>query len=713
MATTATFIGSAFGGAGSSGLGVVTTAAVPAGALVVVMAAWTDGTGILPTGVSDNGAGLTYTQGQYDFSSAFDGAQGTATYTAPAPSGLASGTTITFSVSPNPGWGLNVHVVYLTGVDTSASPVRSSGTDFEGGGLTAWFTPSGAATAGDAILAIGWGDGGASGSTPGSGLTELSEMFDTGNNWVSTVVYQEAPSTTTFSASGTWNTSTSFGSAATIVVIKAAAGGGGGTPGNTGEKFPTSGTTASESPWLDNDWTSPGSITANDGTYASVTASTFDSGDQTFVLKAKGFDFSSIPAGATINGVTVRVEAHADSTSVGIDLVQLLDTSGAKVGTNKSDTTQRLTTADAVYTWGGSTDLWGNALTLAWVQDPDFGVAIGGHAYTANSQIFVDYVTVEIDYTTSGASVSVTGKGSAAAFGAITPRPGGVSVAVTGKSTASALGAVGIAVGGVTRAVTGQGSAAAFGSVGTNVTFRVSVTGKGSAAQFGSVSALPGGVTRPITGKGSAAAFGAVSPHPGAVSVSVTGKGSAASFGGVGTHATVTVTISGRGSAAAFGSALALAGNITVPVAGRVSAASFGAFKENIRFFIAGLGSAAAFGSVSASTTGGALNVGVPGKDSVAAFGSVSPAEGGVTVPVTGKGSAAAFSTAPAVNQRFALAGCGSAGAFGTLTIAVGNVDLAIGGLGSAAQFGAVTIAGGIAPTFNPAVQGGDHRHRR
>lgn len=167
----------------------------------------------------------------------------------------------------------------------------------------------------------------------------------------------------------------------------------------TGEKFPTSGITASESPWLDNDWTSPGSVTADDGTYASVTASTFDNGDQTFVLKAKGFDFSSIPAGATIDGIIVRIQAHADSTSVGIDLVQLLDTAGAKVGTNQSDTSQRITTSDAVYTFGSSTDLWGNALTDAWLKDADFGVAVGGHAYTANSQIFIDYVTVEVFYT--------------------------------------------------------------------------------------------------------------------------------------------------------------------------------------------------------------------------------------------------------------------------------------------------------------------------
>lgn len=166
----------------------------------------------------------------------------------------------------------------------------------------------------------------------------------------------------------------------------------------TGEVFPTSGTSVAESPWLDNAWTTPGAVAADDGSVAYVTATTFDSNDQTYVLKASGFDFSAL-YGATINGVTVRVNAYGDGDSA-LDLCQLLDTTGAKVGTNKCATQVALpTTTSNVVTLGGAADLWGNALTDTWVMNSNFGVALGAKATAANAQVFVDYVTIEIDYT--------------------------------------------------------------------------------------------------------------------------------------------------------------------------------------------------------------------------------------------------------------------------------------------------------------------------
>lgn len=171
----------------------------------------------------------------------------------------------------------------------------------------------------------------------------------------------------------------------------------------TGEVFGSAAVTVSEAPWSDNTWANETNVFADDGQTASVTAATFDATDQTFVLKVSGFDFSAIPAGATINGVTARVNAWADSTSVFIDLAQLLDVSLAKVGTNLAlapDSDIALSTVvSVVYTIGGAANLWGNALDRTWVQDPEFGVALGGRADIANSQIFIDYVTLEIEYT--------------------------------------------------------------------------------------------------------------------------------------------------------------------------------------------------------------------------------------------------------------------------------------------------------------------------
>ena len=170
----------------------------------------------------------------------------------------------------------------------------------------------------------------------------------------------------------------------------------------TSAVFPTLGETVSESPWSDNDWVSPTGIYMDDGTSASVTSPQYDLGDQTYVLKATGFDFSAIPDGSVINGVTARINSwYASGQGSGsVDLCQLLDTSKAKVGTNNCSTAVALTTDTAtVITKGSTSDSWGNSLTTSWVKNPNFGIAIGIMATMANADVFVDYVTLEITYT--------------------------------------------------------------------------------------------------------------------------------------------------------------------------------------------------------------------------------------------------------------------------------------------------------------------------
>src|SRR3990172_11745298 len=145
---------------------------------------------------------------------------------------------------------------------------------------------------------------------------------------------------------------------------------------DTGVLNPTAAESVAESPWSDANctWVNPANIYG--AGEAEVTHSSLDSPDQTYVLKAYGFDFSAIPDGATINGVQVVIKARYAVAAVSLDLCQLLSTARAKVGTNKYATPQALTTSAADYTIGGAADTWGNSLTPAWVKDSDFGVAI-------------------------------------------------------------------------------------------------------------------------------------------------------------------------------------------------------------------------------------------------------------------------------------------------------------------------------------------------
>ena len=171
---------------------------------------------------------------------------------------------------------------------------------------------------------------------------------------------------------------------------------------DTGEKYPTLGESVSESPWSDDAWVTPTNIYSDNAATANVVASTFDSPDQTYVLKATGFDFSSIPDGSTINGVICRANSwyRSGQGSGSMDLMQLLDVSKARVGTNQCLTAVPLTTTDAtIITKGSYNDTWGNALTAAWVKNSNFGVGIGILATAANADVDVDYVTLEIFYT--------------------------------------------------------------------------------------------------------------------------------------------------------------------------------------------------------------------------------------------------------------------------------------------------------------------------
>ena len=178
---------------------------------------------------------------------------------------------------------------------------------------------------------------------------------------------------------------------------------------STGAKLPTSGTSVSASPWSDNSWTSPGNVTAIDTTYASVTASTFDSGDQTYRLRCTGFDFSAIPDGSTINGITVKINNARYANGTGsLDLCQLVS-SGTPIGDNKYATPQALTTtATTDYTVGGTSDVWGATLTAAIVKSATFGIDLGCLSTAENTDVFIDAVEMTVEYTAPVTTITLT-----------------------------------------------------------------------------------------------------------------------------------------------------------------------------------------------------------------------------------------------------------------------------------------------------------------
>lgn len=146
-------------------------------------------------------------------------------------------------------------------------------------------------------------------------------------------------------------------------------------------------------------WTSPGNITANDGVNAQVALGGSTSSNE---LQGTNFGFA-IPAGSTINGITVEIKKQAVSGSgnpTDVDVTILKG--GVATGTNLGHTGagNGWLTAGGIDTYGGSSTLWGATWTPADINASNFGVQISctewvGLPATAG----VDFIRITITYT--------------------------------------------------------------------------------------------------------------------------------------------------------------------------------------------------------------------------------------------------------------------------------------------------------------------------
>lgn len=179
-----------------------------------------------------------------------------------------------------------------------------------------------------------------------------------------------------------------------------------------GPRFP--GTTASLSNAGSSEnaeaWVNPGNIVSDNGSEASITAATFDTPDISQLLVASNFGFT-LPAGATINGITVEVERRDGAIGSASDnRIQLAKgtTFASLVGNNKAATTTDWPTNAAVATYGANNDLWGTTWTGTEIRASSFAVMLSVQADSANTDVFVDFIRVTVDYTDNSVTVTPT-----------------------------------------------------------------------------------------------------------------------------------------------------------------------------------------------------------------------------------------------------------------------------------------------------------------
>jgi hypothetical protein len=112
----------------------------------------------------------------------------------------------------------------------------------------------------------------------------------------------------------------------------------------------------------------------------------------------------SVPAGSTVNGITVTVTAS--STVTGSNLICVgLSPDGGTSTTSAQSTGDVAESPVTTYTVGGASDTWGRTWSSTEFSDANFRVYLMPDPNNSNARTyFVDQVTVDVAYTTAGGS---------------------------------------------------------------------------------------------------------------------------------------------------------------------------------------------------------------------------------------------------------------------------------------------------------------------
>lgn len=113
-------------------------------------------------------------------------------------------------------------------------------------------------------------------------------------------------------------------------------------------------------------------------------------------LKATNFGFS-IPAGSTINGITVEIERKASGLATITDSrVRLVK--GGTIQTTDKASGSNWPESDTYASYGGAADLWGDTWTADDINNSGFGAVLAATS-SSGGDASVDHMRITIDYT--------------------------------------------------------------------------------------------------------------------------------------------------------------------------------------------------------------------------------------------------------------------------------------------------------------------------
>lgn len=173
-------------------------------------------------------------------------------------------------------------------------------------------------------------------------------------------------------------------------------------PTSTGRLSPTANAAQTSSAGDNNGYESnAANAHADDGVFAvdnnsgtNNNTSCTNNGKDKHLYRDYGF---SVPAGATISGIQVRLDARADSTSGSPRICVQLSWNGGSSWTS-AKTTTTLTTSEATYLLGGATDTWGRTWSDTNFTNANFRVRIINIASSTARDFSLDWAAVEVFY---------------------------------------------------------------------------------------------------------------------------------------------------------------------------------------------------------------------------------------------------------------------------------------------------------------------------
>lgn len=143
-------------------------------------------------------------------------------------------------------------------------------------------------------------------------------------------------------------------------------------------------------------WVNPNGILADDGVFASSAVNT---GVDLFVT---GFGFN-LPGTASITGIQVSLKGYSNVSSF---ITMRLMKNGVPVGSPRG---VFLPASNGTVELGSLSDMWGNMLTSADINNENFGIAFVATSTFALGTVFLDYVTVTVGIATGNCNFNWIG----------------------------------------------------------------------------------------------------------------------------------------------------------------------------------------------------------------------------------------------------------------------------------------------------------------